>query len=231
MDSSGHRRNMLDPWHRKVNIGIAWDRYNTVLYQHFEGDYVDYDHLPSIKSGVLAIDGRTKNGATIAGSWDLAVQVFYDPPPHMLTRGQLARTYCYDNGLYVAVLRPPAGGGSYSDHAFTSTYQPCPNPYNVSADAAAPRSVTQANRFWLEAYRASEAIQSQSIIVPWITANQWVVNGDRFRVTADVRDLLAKHGAGVYSLTIWGVANGEDVVLSKYSIFYDITPPATYRVQ
>ena len=26
MDSPGHRRNILDPWHKKVNIGLAWDQ-------------------------------------------------------------------------------------------------------------------------------------------------------------------------------------------------------------
>ena len=48
MDSPGHRDNILDPWHKKVNIGLAWDRYNFQVVQHFEGDYVLYDELPVI---------------------------------------------------------------------------------------------------------------------------------------------------------------------------------------
>ena len=80
MDSPGHRRNLLDPWHRKVNIGLAWDRYNTVFFQHFEGDYVTYDQLPSINSGYLSINGKTKNGVTLPSIWDLSVQIFYDAP-------------------------------------------------------------------------------------------------------------------------------------------------------
>ena len=28
MDSPGHRDNILRPWHKKVNVGLAWDRYN-----------------------------------------------------------------------------------------------------------------------------------------------------------------------------------------------------------
>ena len=62
MASEGHRRNILDPWHRKVNIGVAWDRYNSMLVQHFEGDYVDYRKLPSIEDGILSFSGGTKNG-------------------------------------------------------------------------------------------------------------------------------------------------------------------------
>ena len=46
MTSAGHRRNLLDPFHRKVNIGLSWDQYNHVMYQHFEGDYVDYASPP-----------------------------------------------------------------------------------------------------------------------------------------------------------------------------------------
>ena len=232
MDSPGHRRNILDPWHRKVNIGIAWDRYNAMMFQHFEGDYVSYDQLPAIKSGILSIDGRTKNGATLQGLWDLAVTILYDPAPSALTRGQLARTYCYDNGRTVAGIRPPATGGSYyTEHSYKSTYQSCPNPNKVAANAAAPRSVNEANRFWLEANQASVAIPFEAITVPWVTAQRWEVNGDNFKVVADISDLLAKHGSGVYSLFIWGIIDNEDVVISQWSIFWDVTPPDTYSIQ
>ena len=37
MDSPGHRRNILRPWHKKVNIGLAWDTHNFNAIQHFEG--------------------------------------------------------------------------------------------------------------------------------------------------------------------------------------------------
>ena len=63
MSSPGHRRNILDPTHRKINIGLAWDRYNVKMYQHFEGDYVEYASLPRIDNGVLTFTGNVKNGA------------------------------------------------------------------------------------------------------------------------------------------------------------------------
>ena len=228
MASSGHRDNILDPWHSKVNIGIAWDHYNTVMFQHFEGDYVSYGQLPSIKSGILSIEGRTKNGATQQNLRDLAVTIHYDPPPIDLTRGQLSRTYCYDYGRTVAALSPP---GNYFENSYTSTYEACPNPYKVAANATAPRSVSEALRFWREAYQASNATPTQSITVPWITAQRWEVNGDNFRIRADISDILAKHGAGVYSIFIWGIVDSEDVVLSQWSIFWNVTPPDTYSIQ
>ena len=36
MDSPGHRRNILRPRHRRVNIGLAWDRFNFKAVQQFE---------------------------------------------------------------------------------------------------------------------------------------------------------------------------------------------------
>ena len=32
----------------------------------------------------------------------------------------------------------------------------------------------------------------------------------------------------MYTVLVWGKLNGEDVVISEYSIFQGITPPDTY---
>ena len=226
MKSPGHRDNMLDPHHKKVNLGLAWDRYNTVFFQHFEGDYVSYNQLPVINSGVLSLAGTTKNGVTFNDLLDLSVQIFYDSPPHSLTRGQLSRTYCYDLGLQVAAISPYPESGSY-----TLTHDSCLDPYDVSPDASVPRSVNEALSFWREAYRASQSTPTGSITVPWITARRWVANGNSFSLSVDLTNILAKHGKGVYSLLIWGNIGNEGVVISQYSIFHGVTPPDTYNVR
>ncbi len=87
MNSPGHRRNLLDPQHEKVNIGIAWDRYNTITYQHFEDHYAEYDRRPAISNGILSLSGQTGNGVRFSQKRDLGVQIYYDPPPHELTPG------------------------------------------------------------------------------------------------------------------------------------------------
>ena len=242
MDSAGHRRNILGPWHKKVNIGLAWDRYNFFAVQHFEGDYVEYKELPAIEIGILTMSGMVKNGVTFEEKNDLGVQIYYDPAPHTLTRGQVSRTYCYDAGRPVTGLRPPlTGGWYYSENEFTSTYTPCPNPYDVPYDAPGPRSHNEAHEFWQAAYDASQVREGRLISVPWITTqewstsefevidNQWVEKKGVFSVKADLSDVLTKHGDGVYSLTVWGSIGNERVVISKYSIFHGITPPDTYN--
>ena len=229
MNSSGHHRNLLDPSHRKVNIGIAWDRYNTAMYQHFEGDYVEYDRLPTIANGVLSLSGTAKNGVRFGENRDLGIQIYHDATPHLLTRGQVARTYCYDNGRLVAGLREPSTGGYYPTNEFTPTYKPCPSPYDVAADAPAPRSLSEAHQARQQAYDASQSRAPQLIIAPWITASEWTARSETFAVKADISDVLDKYGDGVYSLIVWGKLGGEDIVISQYPIFYGVTPPDTYN--
>ena len=80
MDSPDHRDNLLDRWHKRVSIGLAWGRYNLSVVQHFEGDYVEYDLVPTIEEGVLGLVGQTKNGVQFSDPKDFGVQIYYDPP-------------------------------------------------------------------------------------------------------------------------------------------------------
>ena len=230
MGSPGHRRNILDEWHKKVNIGIAWDRYNFKAFLHFEGDYVEFDELPRFENGAFSMSGKVKHGVTFQEGWDLKVEILYDQPPRTLTVGQVTRTYCYDSGLPIASLREPlTGGWSYSEDEYLSSYESCPDPYDIPPDSPPPSSHIEAHRFWQEAYNESQNRSEPLITVPWITALKWTARGDAFSVRADLSDLIAKHGAGVYSLIMWGKIGGEDVVISQYSIFHDVTPPNTYN--
>ena len=231
MQSPGHRDNILRPWHRAVNIGLAWDDYNFVAIQHFEGDYVEYEVIPSLsEEGVLSLRGMVKNGAAFGPERDLGVQVYYDPPPHPLTRGQLARTYCYNNGLLVAALRPPVGLRSYYlEDAFEAAHSPCPNPYDVPDDALAPRSPDEAHVFWQAAYDATQSAPEHPLTVPWITAWEMRGKGSVFSVRADLSEVLARHGPGVYTLIVWGTIGGDPVVISEYSIFHKTDPPGAYE--
>ena len=225
MDSPGHRRNILRSTHKKVNIGLAWDRYNFGAFQHFEGDYVEYGDLPTIKGRILTLSGSLRNGAKFSFEDDLGVQIYYDPPPHALTRGQLVRTYCYDSGQLVAAMRPPLTGRSYyPENSFQRTYNPCPDPYDVDPNAPAPRSHDEAHDFWQAAYDASQAREGTSHVVPWITASEMKVSGNAFSVKADIGNVPA----GVYTIVVWALIDGSDEIVSQYSIFHGVTPPDTY---
>ena len=80
-------------------MGLAWDRYNFNVVQHFEGGHVAYSQPPAIRNGILSMSGQTGNGAEARDGEDIRRPAsYYDPPPHPLTRGQLSRTYCYGPG-------------------------------------------------------------------------------------------------------------------------------------
>ena len=227
MDSPGHRRNILDPWHKKVNIGLAWDRFNFKAVQHFEGDYIEYERLPTIQDGILTLSATAKNGVIFENDRDLGVKIYYDPPPRSLTRGQVSRTYCYGNGQHVASLRePPTGDLLYFRHKVTRStdVRLCPNPYDIPVDAPPPRSHDEAHDFWQKAYDESQVREVQTISVLGVTAQEWTANGREFSVRADLNDLLSKYGNGVYSLTIWGNIGSERLVVSEYSILLTDLP-------
>ena len=204
MGSPDHRRNILNRQHKKVNIGVAFDRYNMEVAQHFEGDYVEYDELSSIENGTLYLSGRTKNGTRFDKKEDLGVALFYDPPPHPLTHEDVSDTYAYCYGLHVAgFVWPLTGGGEWGDEKFDSNYDPCPgDPYSASYD--------------------------ENTKGDWIVAKEWTAAGTTFAIKADISNVLEKYGEGVYSVMLWGDIDGERAVISEYSIFHGITPPDAY---
>lgn len=231
MGSPGHRATILKQRYRRVNVGLAWDSHNLRVVQHFEGGHVKYTRVPAIEDGVLTLSGATESGVLFLGSEDLSVGVFYDRPPHPLTRGQVARTYCYRVGRPVAFLRLPLTGGSYYvDDDFTESYSPCPDPYDVPVDAPPPRSPGEAHDFWQAAYDASQDRPETTITGRWVTADEWHAKDSSFSVKADLSDVLADHGPGVYTVILWGwKPDGETtIIISEYSVFYGVTPPDTY---
>ena len=226
MGSAAHRETLLDPHHRKVNIGLAWDRYSLTTVQQFEGDYFTFDRLPALTGNVLTLSGSTRNGAQWAP--DLVPQIFFAPPPGDLTVGQLARTYCYDFGPEVAGLLEPAPPGyEYDIDQFElREYVPCPKPYDFRAGSPAPRSRAEARELWNFARMSPRPVlQSRSL---WVKATEWRETGNSIRLTANLRDVLDENGAGVYTLVLWGLIGGEPVVVAQYPVFHGVTLPDTY---
>ena len=218
MDSPGHRANILRPYHRSVNIGIAFKHPNYWIVQLFEGDYISYDVPPSIDDGILSFSATLRGGAD-ATAESLGVQIYYDPPPHELSRGQLHRTYGGCNGKIIAAFRMPLSGHRYyTEDQFTRSDPVCVDPYAVSPDSAPASSYEHAGLLHSKAVLDSFG-QTAPYVVPWITAKLWRVSSNQVSVSADVSDLIDGHGNGVYSILIWAVVEENDVPISEYAIF------------
>ena len=229
MKSPGHRDNILDPIHRKLNLGIAWDHYNLHVVQQFEGDYVEFELRPAIKSGVLAFRGSLNNGARIVPGdlkRDLGVQIFFDPPLRELTRGQVSRSYSYSYNLQVASLRPPPQPGyHYTGDQFPQEFCRGPDPYGVSPEAWAPRTPEESNRLHKE-MKALEVCRF--VRVPWVSASRWKLTVDGFNVQANLRSVVDQHGPGIYTVVLWAMIDDESQVVSEYPIFHKTRPPDGY---
>lgn len=231
MDSPGHRRNILNPQHRKVNIGIDWDGYNLGAVQHFEGDYVEYSALPTIEGTVLIVGGRLRCGAQFDEVDDLGVQIYYDRAPYALTRAQLYLTECYDSGQLVAALRRKLTGTSYwTTNTFTVTSSQCVDPYLVPSDIPGPTNHEETQTFRKAAAEVKQSLSPTTVTAPWVDALQWSINDGHFSVVADMEPILTAYGNGVYSVVVWANLGGERIVVSEYSIFHGVTPPDTYSV-
>ena len=94
-----------------------------------------------------------------------------------------------------------------------------------------PRSPDEARQLWREDRDASEARETVSITVT--VGNCIGMDSSKvklFSVMTDLRDLLAKYGEGSLLTQSCGAISvgNEDVVISKYSIFHNVTPPDTY---
>ena len=231
MDSPGHRENILDKWHKKINIGLAWDGASFKTVQHFEGDYVVYLKLPTIWNDMLSLSGITKAGMRFDDKNDSAIVIRYDPPPHMLTVGQLERSGSYFSGKPIAAIVH-----HLSDiRSVTASYNGrnddgsgCPDPYYAPENASISENISEENMVDREIDGRELECGGDRIEIPVTRAGKWLVNEFDFSVEADISSILSEYGNGVYTIEI-GRFDVEPQDISEYSIFYGITPPEAYR--
>ena len=124
MGSPGHRRNILDPAHQTLNIGIAYNGWRYTFAQLFGGGAAEVDAPLSLSSsGVLTLSlAKRETGVRIHSP----VSVYYTPPNAPLTPSQidlLNGGACINGvgfvgkcGNPVALIIEPAGpNASYSN--------------------------------------------------------------------------------------------------------------------
>ena len=232
MSSPDHRREILRPNHRMVNIGLAWQHdffrgsYVFNVVQQFEGDYVQYETLPTIgDDGRIALAGTLRNGATLHEARDLSIQVYYDPPPQPVTVGQIDRVYGSNPGLYVAKLRRPLSDGRhYTMETGEVTNELRPAPYDFPLDSPPCWDDWDECRAldWEARAAPTTAVTSTR---HRITAARWNTTATSFDVVADFSPVLDQYGAGVYQVDLRAILNGEEVLVSEYAVFYGASAP------
>ena len=236
LDSPGHRETMLDPYYRKVNIGLAWDRNTFKAIQHFEGDFVELSRLPEIEHGILQLAGRLEEEYEFDGDHPLFALITYDQRPRTLTRRELVRTDCYTHGDVIATIIPPSPVFT-DDHEYTDTVDSpyCPEPSWIAELFPEPGSREEMEAAWKARERSSGITTKKEITFQLIKARELAVDGNEFELTADVGELLEKRGPGVYTVVMMAALQGEwkerdlNQVISEYSIFHVVRAPRGYE--
>lgn len=223
MNSPGHRRNILNPHHKKVNLGFSYSMPNLWVVQQFEGDYIEFKKPPRISNdGKLSFSVSIKNGAVFSTD-GTGVRIYYDPLPHELTRGQLARTYCYSTGkqMVADLERPLSEYSYYIEGEFERTNDFCVDPYQINPNSASANSYENSSRLHDEAKRQSTG-ETQPYTLKWLTAETWNISENQMTLSADLRTVLSENRDGAYTVVIWGEIDGEEIPISNYSIY--VTP-------
>ena len=196
LSSPDHASVLRPPRFDTVSIGLAWDRSRLYTAHVFEGGTVSITSLPTIgPAGRLTIAGVLDDGQRFEAPYDLAMQIYYDPLPSPPSQHQLGQTRCYDPGLIVASLYPHTSPGptirTDLSPTFRSHYSRCLTPSNFMADEK-QSGVPERHPSMF------------SIDGPQVDADRWDVDGRHFFVSADIREVLLRHGPGVYTTRIWG---------------------------
>ena len=222
--SPGHYSTMVNEHYRKVNIGISSSRYQMVLVQQFEGDFVRFQEVPHLSGESLRFEGRTVNGAKTS---KLRVDIYFHSLAP-LTHPQVAFTYCLDIGLQVAsLISPPRPGAFYKDLGdFTKSYTRCMTPYEVPETAKSPDSVAKAQS--LHAVLRNGAERLATAQVKYVVSDEWHEDGTGFKVSANLGEVLGLHGPGVYQIVVWGSIDGRYAVITSYPVFYEVAVPTGY---
>lgn len=112
--SDGHRRNILQPQHTHVGIGIAYDAIGLRFAQEFVARYIEISSPPrSAKAGEKVLI----KGKLLYDETDLAyMEVFYEPFPKPLTAALLNKTGSYEFPQESFSIRPILTSGfQYAD--------------------------------------------------------------------------------------------------------------------
>ena len=212
MNSPGHRRNILNPWHKIVNLGIACNESACAVSQQFQGDYIEFDRGPVISDGYLGFSGTMTDGFALSG-----VQVWYDPPPHPLTLGQLDATHSYGLGRPVVFLRRPLDKNSYyTENSSEFEWESGVDPYEVDPNTPRAKPICDGD---VCSYPPTPPSKVYTTDVPWVTAEVWDVAEGDFTVVADISEVLNAYGPGVYTVSVWADRDNDSVPLTRYSIF------------
>jgi len=129
----GHRDNILNAYHNRVSIGIAYDSENIYFVEDFETMYISFN-LPIVSENEVSLSGNTTQPLTPS-----SVMIFYDSMPTNLNSSTLNNQYYgpYSQGTFIGGVLPPCnifqGCASYQRYItiYADTWQTSSTSINI----------------------------------------------------------------------------------------------------
>ena len=220
LDDPEHRQKLVDASNVSLDIGIAADEHrNLWLVIGLVSDFIEFEEPPHINNFEISMKARIENGARISSTEGLWIEIYYDPLPVPLTRGQLARTTsCVELGeMEARLLRP---GPNYIQRSFIVDKPACLNPYQSASGIAPPGSIQGAAELSDHMDIQAANLVSRRHAGLLIVASEWQVSEEQdFSVTADLEEVLKRHGNGIYTAAIYALLDDERQIVAEYPMF------------
>ena len=177
--NNGHRDNILNPTHLKVNIGIASNNSGVFhgFYQHFEGGH--FTGNLNFEKDFLTID--IFNNTFEYKLSESSINIYYDPMPSPLDRNELN---VYNDAL------------GWREYWVGGGYEPCDFSECLVASILEP----------LETGYYYENLQKHDVIASsWqeFSSNS-ILPPDKISITANMSNLESFKKPGIYTVIIWG---------------------------
>src|SRR5487761_784089 len=101
---NGHRENILNPYHNRVSIGIAYSASALYFVEDFETYLISFPKITLSNGNNIIMKGNSTE-ALNPGS----IEIFYDPTPQSLSPEALNANYSrpYDQGTFLGGVLPP----------------------------------------------------------------------------------------------------------------------------
>ena len=220
LEDPEHRQKLVDASNVSLDIGIAADEHrNLWLVIGLASDFIEFDEPPHIDNFEISMHGKIENGARISSTEGLWIEIYYDPLPVPLTRGQLARTTsCVELGeMEARLLRP---GPNYIQRSFIVDKPACLNPHQSASGIAPPGSIQGAAELSDHMDIQAANLVSRRHAGLLIVASKWQVSENQdFSVTADLEEVLKRHGNGIYTAAIYALLDDERQIVAEYPMF------------
>ena len=215
LTSSLHRDTLLNPHYREVSIGLASGCSLKTMVQLFEGEFVRFAAVPQLVDGRLVMEGSLLGGATLGEGAGILLR--WEQPLTGSSKSLLWQTGCRYEPMPVLELVPVGTSDRLEPNRIVEReWIRCQSPREADPSLRFPEDMEQ-----ILQHRAGPGfeLQTRTVNVMVAAADVWHEEPGLFRIEADLSQVIAIMGPGIYTVELQGDLSGTAIPLSLYSHF------------